>query len=52
MPVNLKELGIAPSEEELKEMAHKCALGVGGASGSARVLREGDMYEVLKAALE
>ena len=52
MPINLKELGIAPSEEELKEMAHKCALGVGGASGSARVLREGDMYEVLKAALE
>lgn len=52
MPVNLKELGIAPSEEELKKMAHKCALGVGGASGSARVLREGDMYEVLKAALE
>ena len=52
MPVNLKELGIAQSEEELKEMAHKCALGVGGASGSARVLREGDMYEVLKAALE
>ena len=52
MPVSLKELGITPSEEELKEMAHKCALGVGGASGSARVLREGDMYEVLKAALE
>ena len=51
MPVSLKELGITPSEEELKEMAHKCALGVGGASGSARVLREGDMYEVLKAAL-
>ncbi|MGN0401640.1 MAG: iron-containing alcohol dehydrogenase [Acetatifactor sp.] len=51
MPISLRELGITPGEEELEEMAHKCALGVGGAAGSARVLREADMLAILKAAL-
>lgn len=50
MPTNLKELGIQPSEEELKEMAHKCALGVGGAKGTAKLLHEEDMLEILKRA--
>ncbi|MDD5934451.1 MAG: iron-containing alcohol dehydrogenase [Clostridiales bacterium] len=48
MPTNLKELGIEPTEEELADMAHKCAVGVGGAKGSAKVLYEEDMLEILK----
>ena len=51
MPTNLRELGIRPTEEELREMAHKCALGVGGAKGSIKVLYEADMLAVLKMAL-
>ena len=30
MPTNLRELGLTPSEEELKELAHKCSLNTGG----------------------
>lgn len=51
MPTNLRELGIHPTEEDLSEMAHKCALGVNGAKGAAKVLREADMLEIYKMAL-
>lgn len=51
MPTNMRELGITPTEEELKEMAHKCAVGVGGEKGSAKVLNEADMLAILKAAV-
>ncbi len=51
MPTNLRELGINPTEEELADMAHKCAVGVGGAKGSARVLNEADMLAIYKASL-
>ena len=50
MPTNLSELGIHPSGEELRDMARKCAEGVGGAKGSAKVLREADMLAILEAA--
>ena len=50
MPTNLRELGIEPTEEELAIMAHKCAVGVGGQSGSAKVLKEADMLEIYKMA--
>ena len=51
MPTNLRELGLTPSEEELKERAHKCSLNTGGHKGSAKVLYEADMlaiYEMAK----
>ena len=51
MPTNLRELGLTPSEEELKELAHKCSLNTGGHKGSAKVLYESDMlaiYEMAK----
>lgn len=51
MPTNLRELGLTPSEEELKELAHKCSLNTGGHKGSAKVLYEADMlaiYEMAK----
>ena len=51
MPTNLRELGVNPTEEELKLMAHKCAVGVGGAMGSARLLNEEDMYNIFKASV-
>ena len=51
MPTNLRELGINPTEAEYADMAHKCAVGVGGAKGSARLLREADMLAIYKASL-
>ena len=51
MPTNLRELGVNPTEDELKEMARKCAIGVGGAKGSARLLRESDMLAIYRASL-
>ncbi len=49
MPTNLRELGVNATDEELAEMAHKCAVGVGGSMGSARVLYEEDMLAIYKA---
>lgn len=51
MPTNLRELGVEPTEEQLVEMSHKCALGVGGTKGSVKLLRETDMLEILRMAL-
>ena len=51
MPTNMRELGISPTDDELKTMAHKCAVGVGGASGSAMVLHEEDMLAIYRASL-
>ena len=49
MPTNLRELGVNATDEELTEMARKCAVGVGGSMGSARVLYEEDMLAIYKA---
>ncbi len=51
MPTNLKELGVNATEDDLKEMARKCALGVGGAMGSAKLLHEEDMLAIYRASL-
>jgi len=48
MPVNLRELGVNATDEDLKLMAHKCAVGVNGGKGSARFLKEEDMLEIYK----
>ena len=48
MPTNLRELGVNATEEDLKLMAHKCAVGVDGGKGSARFLREEDMLEIYR----
>ena len=48
MPTNLRELGVNATEDDLRLMAHKCAVGVNGGKGSARFLREDDMYEIYK----
>ena len=51
MPINLRELGVHPTEEELAIMAHKCAVGVNGAKGSARLLKEEDMLTIFRASV-
>ena len=51
MPTNLRELGVKPTEDELVTMARKCAVGVGGEKGSARLLREADMLAIYRASL-
>ena len=48
MPTNLRELGVEASDDDLKLMAHKCAVGVNGGKGSARFLKEEDMLEIYK----
>lgn len=49
MPTNLRELGVDATDEDLVLMAHKCAVGVGGAKGSARLLDEADMLAIYRA---
>ena len=51
MPTNLRELGVNPTEAELADMARKCAIGVGGAKGSAKLLREADMLAIYRASM-
>ncbi len=51
MPTNLRELGIEPTDEELALLAQKCAISVGGAKGSARVLKEEDMLAIYRASM-
>lgn len=51
MPTNIRELGVEPTQEDLVTMAHKCAVGVGGEKGSAKVLNETDMLAIFKMAI-
>ena len=46
MPVNLRELGITPTEEQIHEMAVRCAKAYGGSKGSAQLLHQKDMEEI------
>ncbi|MBP5577542.1 MAG: iron-containing alcohol dehydrogenase [Treponema sp.] len=48
MPTNLRELGVNATDDDLKLMAHKCAVGVNGGKGSAKFLKEEDMLEIYK----
>lgn len=50
MPTNLIELGINATDADLVEMAHKCAVGVNGAKGSAKLLNESAMLDIFRAA--
>ncbi len=50
MPVNFKELGIAPTDEQIKEMADSCARASGGHKGSAKDLYPEDMIAIYRMA--
>lgn len=46
MPTNMRELGIAPTDEQILEMAESCSNAVGGRKGSAKVLFQRDFAEI------
>lgn len=48
MPVNMKELGIAPADGQIEEMAKRCMAACGNHTGSARKLSEEDMIQIYK----
>ena len=50
LPVSLRELGLSPTEEQLRTMAHKCSVAAGGRLGTAKVLREPDMLAIYEMA--
>ena len=51
MPTSLKELGIEPTEDELRLLAHKCSIACKGSKGSARIFHEEDMYQIYRCSL-
>ncbi len=51
MPINMRELSIAPNEEQIEEMAVRCEAATGGQIGSAKVLKKQDMINIYKMAL-
>lgn len=50
MPVNMKELGIHPSDEQILQMAESCARAVGGQKGSAKLLGQSDFEKIYRMA--
>ena len=50
MPITMKELGIDPTEEQMRFMAHQCAELSGGHRGQARSLDEEDMLNIYRMA--
>lgn len=46
MPVNLEELGIRPTDEQIEEMAKRCVDASGAHTGSAKKLSEEDMIRI------
>lgn len=50
MPINLKELGITVSDEQIEKMAESAMRAYGGHRGSAKVLYRDDVIEVYKMA--
>ncbi len=51
MPVNMKELGVTPTDRQIHEMAVRCAKACGGQKGSAKILCQDDMEEIYRLAL-
>ena len=51
MPVNMRELGIVPTEEQIRAMAVSCNEACGGSQGSAKVLHLEDMANIYRMAL-
>lgn len=51
MPVSLTELGVHPVEDQMREMAEKCCLAVGGKAGVIRPLSADDIVEIYRKAL-
>ncbi|MDE6971318.1 MAG: iron-containing alcohol dehydrogenase, partial [Eubacterium sp.] len=52
MPTSLTELGISPTDEQLQTMAHMCSVAAGGVKGSAKKLKETDMLQIYRMAVQ
>lgn len=50
MPVNMTELGIHPTDEQIKEMAEQTIKAAGGKQGSAKVLYTEDIIKIFNRA--
>ena len=50
MPVNMRELGIEPTEDQIHALADGCAKASGGSKGSAKVLYHEDMVNIYRLA--
>lgn len=50
MPINMRELGIDPTEEQILAMTRSCAEACGGKKGSAKVLWPEDMAAIYRLA--
>jgi len=50
MPVNMRELGVHPVEEQIAEMAQKCVKGMGGPVGKVVKLQAADIEEIFRMA--
>ena len=50
MPVNMTELGIHPTDAQIKEMAEETIKAAGGKQGSAKVLYEEDIIKIFNMA--
>lgn len=48
MPANMRELGIAPSDEQIFDMANRCMAASGNHTGSAKRLTVDDMVQIYK----
>ncbi|MDE5596269.1 MAG: NADH-dependent alcohol dehydrogenase, partial [Lachnospiraceae bacterium] len=46
MPTNMKELGIEPTDEQIRKMAQRCMAACGNRTGSAKALTEEDMVAI------
>lgn len=46
MPINMKELGITPTDDQIRHMAASCASACGGSRGSAKLLFQEDMEAI------
>ena len=51
MPTSMKELGIEPTEEQIRWMAQSCEIKAGGANGAVIPLKKEDMEQIYKMAL-
>ena len=51
MPVSLTELGVHPAKDQMRKMAEKCCLAVGGKAGVIRPLSADDIVEIYRKAL-
>lgn len=46
MPVNLDELGVRPTDEQIEEMADRCVAASGNRIGSAKKLSREDLVRI------